>query len=93
MIRLVQRTIAHLLTLLGPILLISCGNDGSMTKLDNSSEPPTARKVTRELTNHGHTRVDHYYWLRDDKRQDPDVLAYLNAENEYTKKLLSPFNR
>ena len=28
-------------------------------------------------------RQDPYYWLRDDKRQAPDVLAYLNAENQY----------
>jgi oligopeptidase B len=32
---------------------------------------------------HG-TRDDPYYWLRDDTRQDPDVLAYLNAENAWT---------
>ena len=61
-----------------------------MTKLDNSFEPPIAKKVTRELTNHDHTRIDNYYWLRDDKRQDSDVLAYLNAENAYTKKVLKP---
>lgn len=28
-------------------------------------------------------RQDPYYWLRDDKRQAPEVLAYLNAENQY----------
>jgi oligopeptidase B len=31
---------------------------------------------------HG-TRIDNYYWLRDDKREAPDLLAYLNAENAY----------
>lgn len=31
---------------------------------------------------HGH-RADPYYWLRDDERADPDVIAYLTAENEY----------
>ncbi len=29
------------------------------------------------------TRVDPYYWLRDDARAAPDVLAYLKAENDY----------
>jgi oligopeptidase B len=29
-------------------------------------------------------REDPWYWLRDDERQDADVLAYLNAENDYT---------
>ena len=28
-------------------------------------------------------RQDPYYWLRDDKREAPEVLAYLNAENQY----------
>ena len=28
-------------------------------------------------------RVDTYYWLRDDERTDPEVLAYLNEENDY----------
>jgi oligopeptidase B len=31
---------------------------------------------------HGDVRVDDYYWLRDSS--DPDVLAYLAAENDYT---------
>ena len=29
------------------------------------------------------TRVDPYYWLRDDERRDADVLAYLKEENAY----------
>jgi oligopeptidase B len=28
-------------------------------------------------------RTDPYYWLRDDKRQAPEVLSYLNEENQY----------
>ena len=28
-------------------------------------------------------RIDPYYWLRDDERKNPDVLAYLNAENAF----------
>ncbi|HEY7379050.1 MAG TPA: S9 family peptidase [Steroidobacteraceae bacterium] len=34
------------------------------------------------------TRLDPYYWLRDDTRLDPKVLGYLNAENEYTNAYL-----
>jgi oligopeptidase B len=37
---------------------------------------------------HG-TRVDPYYWLRDDEREDPDVLAYLAAENAYVERELA----
>jgi len=35
------------------------------------------------------SRVDNYYWLRDDARKSPDVLAYLNAENAYTDAMLA----
>ena len=39
------------------------------------------KKRPHEMTIHGHTRVDDYYWLRDDAREDPEVLAHLRAEN------------
>ena len=42
---------------------------------------PTAPKRPHRLETHGDVRIDDYYWLRD--RSDPDVLAYLEAENEY----------
>lgn len=51
--------------------------------------PPVAQKRDHELTGHGETRNDPYYWMRDDDREDPDVLAYLNAENAYAKSILS----
>jgi oligopeptidase B len=35
-------------------------------------------------------RVDEYYWLRDDERKNPEVLAYLQAENAYTDAMLAP---
>ncbi|MCB0636353.1 MAG: S9 family peptidase [Lewinella sp.] len=42
---------------------------------------PTAAQQPRELTIHGDTRTDNYYWLND--REDPNVIAYLEAENTY----------
>ncbi|XP_037462682.1 protease 2-like [Triticum dicoccoides] len=50
---------------------------------------PVARKVPRKLAEHGDVRVDDYYWLRDDARADPAVLAHLRAENDYTAALMS----
>ena len=35
-------------------------------------------------------RVDEYYWLRDDTRKNPEVLAYLNAENAYVDAHTAP---
>ncbi|MEO1652154.1 MAG: hypothetical protein AAFU64_01310 [Bacteroidota bacterium] len=43
---------------------------------------PKAKKIPKELSKHGHTRIDDYYWLN--QREDPEVIAYLEAENAYT---------
>ncbi|MCB0557121.1 MAG: S9 family peptidase, partial [Phaeodactylibacter sp.] len=48
---------------------------------------PTAQKKPKELSIHGDTRIDNYYWLNE--RENPEVIAYLEAENAYTEALLS----
>ena len=48
-----------------------------------SAAPPVAQKQPKSLTLHGDTRVDDYGWFRN--RQDPAVIAHLNAENAYTE--------
>lgn len=53
----------------------------------NKTQPPVAEKIPVELTNHDQTRIDEYYWLRE--RENPEVISYLVAENEYTKSMLS----
>ena len=45
--------------------------------------PPQAKVLPTKLEKHGHQRIDNYYWLN--KRDNPEVLAYLTAENEYAK--------
>ena len=50
-------------------------------------EPPVAKKIQHQLTAHGHTRIDPYYWLND--RENPEVIAYLEAENAYTEQMFS----
>ncbi|MFD2245872.1 S9 family peptidase [Pontibacter ruber] len=50
-------------------------------------QPPVAKKQPKELTMHGDTRIDNYYWLNE--RENPEVIAYLNAENDYTKQMLA----
>ncbi|MBU9839815.1 prolyl oligopeptidase family serine peptidase [Rahnella aceris] len=52
--------------------------------------PPKAEKRPQTLSVHGDDRVDNYYWLRDDDRADPQVLAYLTAENQYTEQAMQP---
>jgi len=50
--------------------------------------PPEAPRRPTELTAHGDTRVDDWYWLRD--RDDPEVIAYLEAENAWTEQATAP---
>lgn len=45
--------------------------------------PPIAKKVPQERTHHGDTFIDNYEWLR--AKEDPEVIAYLEAENSYTE--------
>ena len=41
------------------------------------------------MTMHNHQRLDNYYWMRDDQRSDENILAHLNAENNYADAILS----
>ena len=47
---------------------------------------PTAPKRPHPITQHGETRVDNYYWLRD--KDDPEVLNYLRAESDYLEEVM-----
>jgi oligopeptidase B len=55
---------------------------------DTLPEPPVAKRVPRREVVHGETRVDDYFWMRD--RANPDVAAYLEAENVYTEAVMAP---
>ena len=59
--------------------------------------PPSAVKKPYEMTTHGHSRVDNYYWMRLNDEQKSakkydqhteEVVNYINLENAYTKKSL-----
>jgi len=47
--------------------------------------PPKAKKIAKELLVHGETRIDDYYWMND--REHPDVIKFLEDENEYNEKM------
>jgi len=52
-----------------------------------SMQPPLADIVPHEITAHGHTRLDNYYWLRN--IDDPAVVEYLEAENAWCDSILN----
>ena len=64
------------------------------------SKPPVAQKIPHEITTHGDSRIDNYYWMRlsDEQKnaeeanrdaQTNQVLGYLNAENAYTNDVMA----
>ncbi|GII26030.1 S9 family peptidase [Planosporangium mesophilum] len=48
-----------------------------------TSQPPIAKRVPSERVHHGDTVVDEYAWLQN--KDDPETIAYLEAENAYTE--------
>src|SRR5579871_5787284 len=50
--------------------------------------PPVAKKVPHVTEVNGHKMVDNYFWLRD--KPNPEVRAYLEAENAYTDSIMKP---
>ena len=50
--------------------------------------PPVAKKVPHVTEVNGHKMVDNYFWLRD--KPNPEVRAYLEAENAYTDAVMKP---
>ena len=68
--------------LLTSVLVLAAGDTSS------PPAPPVAKKEPRITEINGRKLVDDYYWLRDKK--NPDVRAYLEAENSYTDAVIKP---
>ncbi|MBT8237780.1 MAG: S9 family peptidase [Croceitalea sp.] len=70
--------------LIGASLSLFCLIFAASCNLNNetmSLEAPKAKKIPEKLEIHGDVRIDDYYWLNN--REDPEVIAYLEAENAY----------
>ena len=50
------------------------------------NNPPKPKKIPYKLEAHGDIRIDDYYWMRDDTRSDPELISYLESENDYFQK-------
>ena len=70
------------------LALLSLHQFKTMAQTDNAPAPPVAKKLTRTTTVHGTTLSDDYFWMRDKK--NPEVIAYLEAENAYTDAMMKP---
>jgi len=69
------------LALLFSISLLLNSGCGKTTEENIMAEAPVAEIIPEELTIHGDTRIDNYFWLN--QRENPKVIAYLEAENKY----------
>ncbi|HUF26586.1 MAG TPA: S9 family peptidase [Gemmatimonadaceae bacterium] len=74
------RTIARCLPLVAALALAPAP---VLLTAQQQTAPPVARTIARVDTLHGDVRTDLYFWLRD--RTNPEVIAYLEAENRYTE--------
>ena len=54
-----------------------------------SDKIPFAPKNNKLLVQHGHQRLDPYYWMNE--RDSPAVLANIREENEYAARYFKPF--
>ncbi|MGH8237575.1 MAG: S9 family peptidase, partial [Steroidobacteraceae bacterium] len=54
------------------------------------SNPPQPAVLVHQVTAPHGVREDPFYWLRDDTRSDPQVLAHLRAETAYADSVLAP---
>ncbi len=78
----VLRRIQLAIFLLLSLMLLTAADTGSLPA------PPMAKKVPHITEVNGHKMVDNYFWLRD--KPNPEVKAYLEAENAYTDAVMKP---
>lgn len=70
--------------LLGCVIFTPVYSQNKTNKMSDKIVPPVAKIVPKTLEKHGDKRIDNYYWLNE--RENPEVIDYLNKENEYYQK-------
>jgi oligopeptidase B len=78
----------HLFLLLSVMLIVASSFVVAADDNSSSIPPPVAKKVPKTTEVNGRELRDNYFWLRD--KQNPEVAAYLQAENAYTDAVMKP---
>jgi oligopeptidase B len=85
----------RLLSIVTVILMITTSCE--ITEKSKKIDAPIAKKQAEELIAHGDVRIDNYFWMRlsDEQKnadipdqQTQEVVAYLEAENQYAKEVM-----
>lgn len=72
------------------LVLGACKTAPEQTKVLTQTDypaPPVATKKPQVFNNHGYTRTDDYFWLKD--KTNPETIAYLKAENTYADTVMA----
>ena len=69
---------------MGCVIFAPVHSQNKTKKMSDKLQPPVAKIVPKTLEKHGDKRIDNYYWLNE--RENPEVIDYLNKENEYYQK-------
>lgn len=77
-----MKKISHLL--ITCFIFVPVYSQNKTNKMSEKMVPPVAKIAPKTLEKHGHIRIDNYYWLNE--RENPEVINYLNQENEYYQK-------
>ena len=75
-----MRKLTILLSIIIGLFVLQC------SKKPASVEAPVAEKKPHEMTIHGDTRVDNYFWMN--QIENENIIAHLNAENAYKDKMM-----
>lgn len=75
-----MKTIRSIIPLIVIMMITGCKEN------ETSMKPPVATQIDKQLTVHGDTRIDEYYWLNE--RENPEVITYLEEENAYTTAMM-----
>ena len=83
-----------LLLCLTAAAVVAClAEDSQMSTDSQPAAAPAAERRAHSYTRHGVTVEDPYHWLKDasyPQVDDPEVLAYLKAENAYFESMMAP---
>jgi oligopeptidase B len=77
-----MKTIAILLAILTAGIMSEMASQVRQSETASPAKPPVARRIPRAAVVHGEKRVDDYFYMRE--KDNPEVIAYLEAENAYT---------
>ena len=70
--------------LFGCVIFAPVHSQNKTKKMSDKLQPPVAKIIPKTLEKHGDKRIDNYYWLNE--RENPEVIDYLNKENEFYQK-------